>query len=207
MKVFYIMDTMCGWCYGFSRTINRIYEVFKNDFDFILNPGGMWVGEDIKTVDKEFSIEILSYNEEISELSGAEFGAAFEKNILRNYGMVLDSMPGAKAVVLIQILKNEIKFEYLKKIQDAFFMNGKNPNDWNLYAEIGQGFGLSKEEFRERFNSEEILKKTIEGFVFSRKLGVTGFPSLAVEKDGRTFLVSQGLVSFDDLENILGEFI
>ena len=47
-KIYYVMDTMCGWCYGFSDVITKIQEKYKEVYDFSILPGGMWVGDKVK---------------------------------------------------------------------------------------------------------------------------------------------------------------
>ncbi|MBZ9686939.1 hypothetical protein G9F72_011440 [Clostridium estertheticum] len=44
-KIYYVMDTMCGWCYGFSDVITKIHEKHKDKYDFEIIPGGMWMGD------------------------------------------------------------------------------------------------------------------------------------------------------------------
>ena len=34
----------CGWCYG-NENITALQEEFKNEFDFELLVGGMWLGQ------------------------------------------------------------------------------------------------------------------------------------------------------------------
>lgn len=41
IKLTYVMDPQCGWCYGNSENITALQEVFKDDFDFELLVGGM----------------------------------------------------------------------------------------------------------------------------------------------------------------------
>ena len=36
----------------------------------------------------------------------------------------------------MQTVKKEKTFEYLKEIQNAFYVHGKDTNDWQLYANI-----------------------------------------------------------------------
>lgn len=33
-QIYYVMDTMCGWCYGFSDVISQVYEKYKSDFRY-----------------------------------------------------------------------------------------------------------------------------------------------------------------------------
>lgn len=37
----YCYDAYCGWCYGFSRVIKKIYEEYKDQLDFEVLSGGM----------------------------------------------------------------------------------------------------------------------------------------------------------------------
>ncbi|WP_260128811.1 hypothetical protein [Elizabethkingia anophelis] len=41
MKLIYIMDPLCGWCYGNSDNILELFEKYKNDIKFEILPGGM----------------------------------------------------------------------------------------------------------------------------------------------------------------------
>jgi putative protein-disulfide isomerase len=206
-KIYYIMDSMCGWCYGFSHTIKRIYDEFKNDLDFIIVPGGMWIRGDVKPVNENMAFHINEFNKKITGMTGITFGDNFKTNVLQKKGLILDSMPGAKALVLIQDLKREIRFEYLQKIQEAFFIEGKDPNDIDLYADIAQGFGISKDRFIEQYNSVELENKTNEGFKFAARLGVTGFPSIFAENNEILFPVSHGLRFFEEIHKMIAKIV
>jgi len=140
-------------------------------------------------------------------MTGITFGDKFSTNILHKKGLVLDSMPGAKALVLIQDLKRDVRFEYLQKIQEAFFIEGKDPNEIGLYADIAQGFGISKDLFIEQYNSVDLENKTNEGFKFAARLGVTGFPSIFAESNEILFPVSHGLRSFEEIHTMIGKII
>ena len=39
MKIIYIMDPQCGWCYGNSDNITALQEEFKDDFEANLRRG------------------------------------------------------------------------------------------------------------------------------------------------------------------------
>lgn len=119
-KIYYVMDTMCGWCYGFSDVITKIQEKYKEIYDFNILPGGMWINDNVKIMNASLADYIKSHNRQIEQLTGKKFGEGFNKNILQNTDMILDSFSGAKAVVLIQRLKKDAAFKFLKKIQEAF---------------------------------------------------------------------------------------
>ena len=38
MKLIYIMDPLCGWCYGNSDNVLELFEKYNNDIKFEILP-------------------------------------------------------------------------------------------------------------------------------------------------------------------------
>jgi putative protein-disulfide isomerase len=201
-KIYYVMDTMCGWCYGMSDFITKIQEKYKDVYDFILLPGGMLIGDDVIKVDTSFSDFLKDSNMKVEKLTGKRFGEVYNENVIEKRSIILDSLPGAKAVVTIQKLKKEVAFNFLKKIQDAFFVYGKDMNKIEVYTEIARSFNISSEEFEREINSEEISRETFNGFDRANSMGVEVFPTIVAEEMGKTTIKSKGYSNFEDLDRI-----
>ena len=206
-KIYYVMDTMCGWCYGFSDVINQVHEKYQRDFDFTILPAGMWIGENVKIMNDSLSHFIRTHNTTLTKVTGKNFGDEFQKNILLNNGTILDSLPGAKAIVIMQTLNNEKTFEYVKEIQNAFYVHGKDTNNWQLYADLADKFGISKEIFKQEYFSDQHLTRVKECFVLAEQLGVSSYPSVVVVIEGKANLISQGYMQLSELEVILNKYI
>ncbi|MBU3103527.1 DsbA family protein [Clostridium gasigenes] len=202
-KIYYVMDTMCGWCYGFSDVITKVEEKYKDIYDFSILPGGMWVGDNSKTIDVSLGDYIKSHNMKIEQLTGKKFGDGYNKNILANTSIVLDSFPGAKALVLIQRLKKDVSFRFLKKLQEAFFIEGKDTNNLETYIEIAKSFDISKEEFEKEFLSEELTQETLKYFDMVVDLGALSFPTVILVNGDKKQIISQGYSKFEDIDKIL----
>ncbi|MBB6622456.1 DsbA family protein [Clostridium gasigenes] len=202
-KIYYVMDTMCGWCYGFSDVITKVEEKYKDLYDFSILPGGMWVGENSKTIDVNLGDYIKNHNMKIEQLTGKKFGDGYNKNILANTSIVLDSFPGAKALVLIQRLKKDVSFRFLKKLQEAFFIEGKDTNNLETYIEIAKSFDISKEEFEKEFLSEELTQETLKYFDMVVDLGALSFPTVILVNGDKKQIISQGYSKFEDIDKIL----
>lgn len=201
-KVYYVMDTMCGWCYGMSDVITKIQEKYKDVYDFILLPGGMLIGDDVIKVDIGFTDFIKDSNKKVEELTGKKFGEVYNENVLEKKSIILDSLPGSKAVVTIQKLKKEVAFSFLKKIQDAFFVDGKDMNNVEVYTEIARGFNISSEVFEKEFNSEEIRQETFKCFEMANSMGVEVFPTVVAVELGKATIKSKGYSNFEELDRI-----
>ncbi|WP_162523130.1 DsbA family protein [Clostridium estertheticum] len=202
-KIYYVMDTMCGWCYGFSDVITKIHEKHKDKYDFEIIPGGMWVGDEVKEMDTSLGEYIKTNNIRVEALTSVHFGKAFNKNVLGGVNRVLDSLPGAKAMVLFQKLNRDMSFDFLKKMQEAFFVNGQDMNDITVYTKIAESFGISKGDFEEIFLSQELSEETFECFRKGQKLGVQSFPTVILEKGNKRTIIAQGYSSFEELDKIL----
>lgn len=202
-KIYYIMDTMCGWCYGFSNVITQIQEKYNDKYDFTILPGGMWIDENVKAINDDLGNYIKNHNTNIERLTGRKFGEGFNKNVLGNKNMVLDSLPGAKAVVLVQQLKKDIAFDFLKKVQEAFFVEGKNPNDLEVYIKIAKEFEIDKYEFEKKFLSEELVGETYSVFNMVASMGAMSFPTVIMVEDNKGKIIAQGYSSFEELDKVL----
>ena len=202
-KIYYIMDTMCGWCYGFSNSITKIQEKYNDEYDFIILPGGMWVDENVKVINDDLGNYIKSHNINIEKLTGRRLGEGFNKNVLDNKNMVLDSLPGAKAVVLAQKIKKDTAFEFLKRIQEAFFVDGKEPNNLETYTKIAEEFGIDKDEFEKKFLSEELTNETYSVFNMVASMGAMSFPTVIMVEGNKGTIIAQGYSSFEELDKLL----
>lgn len=197
------MDTMCGWCYGFSDVITKIQEKYKDTYDFNILPGGMWIDENVKIMNDSLGNYIKVHNRRIEQLTGKKFGEEFNKNVLENTDIILDSFPGAKAVVLIQRLKKDVAFSFLKKIQEALFVEGKDTNSLETYAEIAESFDIDREKFKRELLSENLIQETFKCFNLTASMGVQSFPTVIAVNEDKGEIISQGYIKFEELDKIL----
>jgi len=197
------MDTMCGWCYGFSDVITRIEEKYKDSYDFDILPGGMWTDEDVKTMSHSLGNYIKGHIVRIEQLTGKHFGEGYNKNILESNSIILDSFPGAKAVVLVSKMKKEVAFDFLKKIQEAHFVEGKDMNNLEIYSEIAESFNIPKDEFEKKYLSADLTEETLKAFEMVEALRVASFPTVIAIKDNKRIMIAQGYSSFEDLDRAL----
>lgn len=198
-KMYYVMDIMCGWCYSFSDVITKVHEEFKDQVDFTIVPAGMWLDKDVKKMTPGFSDFIRENNVRITQLSGKEFGEDYY-SMLRDSNTVLDSLPGSKAINVINNLESQVSFRYLKMLQNEFFINGKNMNDVEVYSKVAEDFGIDSDIFKKEFSSKELINQTFRQFNFASELNVRSYPSLLLVNNGNVSLVSSGYLPFEQVK-------
>ncbi|WP_312340020.1 DsbA family protein [Anaerospora hongkongensis] len=206
-KIYYVMDTMCGWCYGFSDVISQIHDKYKKHLDFAVLPAGMWTGKNVHNMNASLGEMMKSHNVTITRLTGKAFSDEFEEKVLRSNHYILDSFPGANAVMVMQTLNKDQLFEYIKQIYHAFYIQGQNMNDWQLYANLATKFNISEDIFEREYFSEVQMQNVKDGFTLAYKLGVTTYPSVVALLEGKPQLISQGYKQFSEIDTAIAKYI
>lgn len=164
MKIYYIMDPLCGWCYGFSDVIQTLYKKYEKNFEFEIIPAGMWINDSVQKMNNSLGNYIKTHNEKIEKITGKKFGAKFNELILNSNKIVLDSFVPSKAMVVFEKLDFSNRMLAMKKIQESFFINGQDLNNIDTYEKIARELKISKEKFNELFFSTDIKNETFKKF-------------------------------------------
>ncbi|MBU3214688.1 DsbA family protein [Clostridium estertheticum] len=146
-----------------------------------------------------FSDFIRENNVRITQLSGKEFGEDYYL-MLKDSNTVLDSLPGSKAINVINNLDTQASFSYLKTLQKEFFINGKNMNDVEVYSKIAEDFGIDSDSFKKEFSSKKLIDQTFKQFNFASELDVSSYPSLILVNNEKSSLVSAGYLPFEEVK-------
>lgn len=202
-RIYYVMDPMCGWCYGFSEVIQKLYKNYKEKYDFELVPGGMWTEGSIKVLDQELGQYIKSHNSRIEAMTGAKFGKGFNQLLDSKEEHILDSFPGSHAVTIVNEMDKDKSFAYMAEVQKSFFQEGLDVRNPELYFQIAQNLGLDIEQFKAHWQESQMVEKTKSQFSKARKLSSTGYPSLILEKNKQLKQIAAGYTAYSNIANLL----
>ncbi len=174
----YIADPMCSWCWGFSPVVDSVRGHFGSQLPVQLLLGGLrpWTTEHMHTASKS---EIKEHWKHVHQATGQPFDYAF----FDREGFVYDTEPASRAVVSVRHLEPDLVFDFLKRVQEAFYAMNKDVANPEVLANIAAGSGLDREAFAAEFVKEETVAETWNDFELSRRLGVTGFPTLLAGSD------------------------
>lgn len=203
MKVIYFMDVLCGWCYAISENVAKIAEDMKDEFEFIVNPGGMVKEGELKmSMMKEFGL--LSASSGVAQATGVEVGEGY-KALLKEYGREIDSIKASKAIIAFQELLPKKAVEFSKDIQHSYFVDGIDPSDEENLVKLAENLGVDKDDFLEKLNSEDIEKKTEESFKKVFDWRVELYPSLYLyeESTGKYKFLMNTKGTYEEIKEIL----
>lgn len=204
MKIIYIWDALCGWCYGFGSVLAPFLAEHP-ELNVEVLSGGLFVNEDSRPI--SHYPDMPGINERISQVYDVAFGPAYQE-LLERGTEVLDSYRPAVALSVFKGLspaQNHIAMA--KAIQQAFYVDGRSLSDINTYLRIAQAYQLDVPQIKERItqawaNPEEYMA---EEFARVQALQVETFPTLLLEHDGRYYSFRGALKSVERLEARLSE--
>ncbi|RYD58367.1 MAG: DsbA family protein [Sphingobacteriales bacterium] len=199
--ILYVMDPLCGWCYGFSPVMQLLQQNYKDQFNFRVVPGGMITGARVKAV-SVMAEYILGAYTRVEEYSGVKFGEPY-LDLLRKGTEISDSEPPCRAIHTFQQLMPERGLGFAHHLQLKQFVDGKSFNEENTYKELALEFGLDAQAFVTTMNSEESRYGTQQEFQWVQAAGITGFPCTIMQKDDKYYMLARGFQDYKGVESVL----
>ncbi|MGF6754558.1 putative protein-disulfide isomerase [Paraburkholderia sp. GAS42] len=194
MKLIFVGDPMCSWCYGFSKEMASIVESMP-ELEVQIVVGGMAAGSTTVLDDagKQFR---LTHWARVEQMSGAEFN---REALMARKNFVYDTEPVCRAVVAARMVAPAGDLlKVFRALQRAFYVDGLDTTDGKVLADVGaqalaaQGFEGTAEAFFKVWSSEEAIDAAQADFALTQRMGVRGFPTLFVELDGQIGQLSSG---------------
>jgi len=197
VKIVYVYDALCGWCYGFSPVMNKVYKKYNNSVDFEVVSGGLMRGEKMGPIG-EVAPFIKDGYKQVEETTGVEFGTEFLRNFEEG-SMMFTSLPAAVAMSVFKLYQPEKAIEYASAIQYAIYFEGMPPEPYDGYAAVASTFGIDAEGFLKQMNKDMLQQQAYADFTIAEDLGITGFPAVVIQDGTRLYKVSNGYTSYDDI--------
>lgn len=197
----YVGDPMCSWCWGISPTVGEV-EAFceAQGIEFSITMGGLRAGggDPWNAAFKDF---LRNEWRHIGQATGQPFGFSLLEAPHFDY----DTEPACRAVATVKLLKsrkqlpNSIALKFFSAVQRKFYVDGQDPKQADFYASICASLALDFDEFRAVFESAEARQAVQEEFVRCRQWGVRSFPTLLIERDGKTQPLGVGYVTAEQV--------
>jgi len=205
IKLYYIFDPLCGWCFGFSPVIKRLEETYKDQISFETLCGGMILGDRIKPLS-----EMKSYLSEamprLEEMTGVKFGNNYLK-VLDEGSLMLDSELPSIAMLVYKSMTQKSSVQFASAIQNSLYKSGKDLNKIDTYKYLVEDFGLDWGIFKQKMEDPSYKTKTYDEFKLVGEMGIQGFPSVVLQVDDKAYLIARGYRSFEDMQSVIEELI
>ncbi|MDO4248260.1 MAG: hypothetical protein Q4C79_04740 [Neisseria sp.] len=181
MKLYYLFDPLCGWCYGAKPAIEAVAARFPVE----LVPTGLFYRSG-RVMDADFAQYAWGNDERIERLTGQPFSTAYRENVLQGGGR-FDSENSLLALTAVRQTAPEKELALLGALQTARYVDGRDNADWGVIDDVmqSQGLGDAVPKLHEPQTEQALLARINFGQQLARRLGASGVPQLAAERDGR----------------------
>ena len=204
MKVIYVYDALCGWCYGFSPVITEMEKKYSSEIDFEVVSGGMVTGDRIGPIG-EVAGYIKTAYKDVERATGVEFGERFLNETLEEGQAIFTSIPPAIAMAVFKSQRPKEQIAFAAALQKAVYYEGKHPADYETYGDLARDFGLDSAAFIAQMKEAKYQELAYKDFQKSAELGVRGFPTVFIYKDGQYEQIAHGYTPLEAFEKRIKE--
>lgn len=188
VKIHYIYDPMCGWCYGATALVETVAK--SDNVELVMHPGGMI---DNKSLSAEFKQHVLIHDQQIAKLTGQFFGQAYKNRISGNQQVVLDSYITAQAIQVMQKI-NGRGLDMLKNIHRAHYQEGLDTTKHDVLTQLAANLEVDASKWAEEMarGKNEITDVIRATHRLMDKCHVQGFPTFILEDKGSLVTLAHG---------------
>ncbi len=207
--IIYCYDAYCGWCYGFSPVITRIFDEYKDRMIFETLSGNMIPAGSAHHIGKMAGYIGDAYKR-VEELTGIKFGEDYLWHI-RNPDKS-DWFPSSeKPAIAMAVFRDYHPDEtvvFAADLQKALHFEGRDLTDNEAYRHLLEKYGIPVEEFYEKLSSEEYKEKAYYDFSLVKQLQVTGFPAVFLQAgELKFYLLARGYTDYETLKSRIDKVI
>lgn len=188
------MDPMCSWCWAFSETLDSWLKLHP-DLDVLWLMGGLAPDSD-EPMPQSMREAIESTWQRIESQTGTHFNYDF----WRNNTPRRSTYPSCRAVIAAGELHPQGRQLMSQAIQQAYYLEAKNPSDTGTLIECAASIGLDEIQFSELLSSEQIDSKLNSELAFCKSLGIQGFPALLLVNNEVITPLALGYSTLDKIE-------
>lgn len=205
MKLIFVGDPMCSWCYGFGKEMTALMALYP-ELQLEIVMGGVRAGA-TDVLDDDGKRFRLMHWARVEASSGLPFN---REALLARENFVYDTEPICRAVVTARELAPEAdSLRVFRSLQSAFYVGGLDTTDGRVLSDIGaaalqaQGFPVGADAFHAKWRLPNTIAATQADFRRARALGVSSFPTLLLETPNGIEVVSPGYAHAGEIERRL----
>lgn len=179
---------MCSWCWGMAGEIERARRDGAAEFDFDCLMGGINVWS-IHPITDFARARLDDVWRRVVAVTQARFGDGLPRG-----DFVYNSTPACAAVEAMRVLSGTPPFDYVRRLQTCFFVDGVDITEEAFLAHEANAAGVNEARFIEAYRSRETLARVQAGFETAKAFGTSALPSVLIDVAGARGLVAGGYV-------------
>lgn len=201
MKLIYIYDPLCGWCYGFTPVIQQLQQQYAGKMEFEILSGGMLTGDNRRPASSMHAY-ILQAHTRVEETTGVKFGAAFLHQYLASQE-IMDSVKPSVALTVFKQYQPENAIDFAHDMQVALNYEGISLNNNMVYEQLATKYHIPAAEFVTKMEDEHNRYATQQEFQMVQQWGITGFPAAILDTGKQLYMIAKGYTPLARLQEVI----
>ncbi|WP_299506066.1 hypothetical protein [uncultured Roseobacter sp.] len=185
-KLIYGHDTLCGWCFGFTPTLDA-FTAAHPDIEIDVIPGGLVKGERVGSY-ADMADYIAQAEVKMTGVTGRAIGQPFRDMLQQEDAPLSISAPPSHAIVQMKKLAPHRALEFAHILQDEHFLNGKDLNLAATYDEICDAHGFPRLDTAAIIIATENTPDVAASYDKSAALGIQAYPTILVLDENDTVI-------------------
>ena len=174
MKLYYAHDPMCSWCYAFRPVFEALISKLSDQIEVVHLLGGLACDTDEPMPDEIREYVQANWRRIEEQVPGTTFNYDFWQCCEPRRS----TYPACRAVIAARQQGAEFDLEMIWAIQQAYYLQARNPSDICTLTELAVEIGLNQDIFSKDLQSKETDELLRQEIKQSRQLGLNSFPSL-----------------------------
>lgn len=178
IKIVYGHDTLCGWCFGFTPTLDAFVKSHPHvEIDVL--PGGLIKGERVGSY-ADVADYIAQAEVNMTRVTGRAIGQPFRDMLQQEDAPLSISAPPSHAILQMKALAPDRALDFAHILQDEHFLNGKDLNAASTYDEICETHGFPPLDTNAIVSATEETPLVAESYGLSASLGIQSYPTILI---------------------------
>lgn len=198
LRLYYIFDPMCSWCYAFTKSWYALQQVLPDRVQIIYVLGGL--APDTEEPMPEAMRTMIQHT--WKKIEKMVPGVRFNYDFWAKNTPIRSTYPACRAILAARKQNLAAGPDMLQAIQSAYYLNAKNPSLIETLCECAGAIGLDRALFASDLASESIESALKQELKMAAKLRVFSFPSLRIMYENKLYPIT---VDYLDYQNMLSE--
>jgi putative protein-disulfide isomerase len=202
--LYYVHDPMCSWCWGYRPTWDTLQAQLQQQLGQQLTikylAGGLAPDSDLPMPRPMQQILQQTWQKITQQL-----GTKFNHDFWHLCQPRRSTYPACRASIIAR--QYGLEKQMINAIQQAYYLNAKNPSDLDTLVAIAIQVGIPEAPFVEQLTANDIDKQLLQEINFAGQLPIQGFPSLVLMVDNNAYSIRldyhQWQTSLADIRTIL----
>ncbi|MEZ8761294.1 DsbA family protein [Vibrio splendidus] len=177
VKLHYVHDPMCSWCWGYKPTLELLKQQLPASIEFNYVVGGL-----APDSEDPMSEEMKGKLQAIWKQIEAKLGTEFNHEFWTECQPVRSTYPACRAVIAAGFQDHYEAM--LEAIQHAYYLRAMLPHSQETHLQLAEELGMNVQQFENDLSSKLLESEFDDQLGFKEAIGVHSYPTLMLEVNG-----------------------